>query len=82
MTNKEELRCWIKLALNKAKSFDEFLLILENTYNVKTRVTNITISYRHPTLNKSFREKALGIKTYKSYIEEEIKNKNDLIDYV
>lgn len=81
MTNKQELRCWIKISLNKAKSLDEFILILKNTYNVKTRVTNMTISYRHPNLNKSFREKALGIKTYKSYIEEIINKKMDIYKY-
>lgn len=78
MTNKEELRCWIKLSLNKAKNFEEFISILENEYNVKTRVTKITISYRHPNLKKSFREKALGIKTYRSYIEEIINKELDI----
>lgn len=59
-TWKGELREVIELELKKSKNLEEFRENLKEKYDVETRVTKNTITYKHPTQNKAIRGKRLG----------------------
>lgn len=69
-TWKGELREVIELELKKSKNLEEFRENLKEKYDVETRVTKNTISYKHPTQNRAVRGKRLG----ENYIKESVLN--------
>lgn len=50
----------IDLVKEKANDIKEFCKCLKDNYNIETRVTNKTISYKHPDKKKAIRGKKLG----------------------
>lgn len=69
-TWKGELREVIELELKNSKNLEEFRENLKEKYDVETRVTKNTISYKHPTQKKSVRGKRLG----ENYTKESVLN--------
>ena len=69
-TWKGELREVIELELKKSKNLEEFRENLKEKYDVETRVTKNTISYKHPTQNRAVRGKRLG----ENYTKESVLN--------
>jgi len=69
-TWKGELREVIELEINNSRSLEELRRNLKEKYDVETRVTKNTISYRHPTQKKSVRGKRLG----ENYTKESVLN--------
>lgn len=57
-----ELKKWILDTLEKVSDINELKKELMEKYNVETRITENTISYRHPKLKKSIRGEKLGAK--------------------
>ncbi|MDH2475998.1 relaxase/mobilization nuclease domain-containing protein [Clostridium perfringens] len=76
-TWKGELREVIELELKKSKSLEEFRENLKEKYNVETRVTKSTISYKHPDQKKSVRGKRLGENYTKERIINEFNKQTD-----
>lgn len=68
-TWKGQLRCTIDAEIKRAKSFDEFIKILEGEYNIETKITKSGISFIHPEEKKSVSGKRLGQEYIKEYIE-------------
>lgn len=71
-TWKSELRDVIELELRNSRNLEEFRRNLKEKYEVETRVTRSTISYKHPNCNKSIRGNKLGAEYVKEYIENEL----------
>ena len=69
-TWKGELREVIDLEKKNSKSLEEFRKNLKEKYDVETRVTKNTISYKHPTQNRAVRGKRLG----ENYTKESVLN--------
>ena len=59
-TWKGELKECINLAKEKTNNIDEFISYLKNEFNIDTRITKKTISYRHPNKEKPIRGSKLG----------------------
>lgn len=69
-TWKGELREVIELELKKSKNLEEFRENLKEKYDVETRITKNTISYKHPTQKRAVRGKRLG----ENYTKESVLN--------
>lgn len=59
-TWKGELKECINIAKEKTNNIDEFTSYLKNEFNIDTRITKKTISYRHPNKEKPIRGSKLG----------------------
>ena len=66
---KDELRQCIDLAKDKTKNIDELSKYLKNNFDIDTRITNKTISYKHPEKEKAIRGSRLGTNFDKEEIE-------------
>lgn len=66
---KDELRQCIDLAKNKTKNIDEFSKYLKDNFDIDIRITNKTISYKHPEKEKAIRGSRLGTNFDKEEIE-------------
>ncbi|MDU5544723.1 MAG: relaxase/mobilization nuclease domain-containing protein [Clostridium perfringens] len=72
-----ELKKWILDTLDKVSDINEFKNELKEKYNVEIRITEKTISYRHPKLKKSIRGEKIGAKCMITTIRDKfIKHKN------
>ena len=69
-TWKGELKKCIEFAKEKTNNLEEFQKYLESNFNIDTRVTNKTISYKHPERSKGIRGNKLGT----DYDKEELIN--------
>ena len=69
-TWKDELRQCIDFARERSKNLEELKENLKNNFQITTRETKNSISFKHPEQNKSVRGKNLGNK----YTKEEIEN--------
>ena len=79
-TWKSELRDVIELELRNSSNLEEFRRNLKEKYEVETRVTKSTISYKHPKCNKSVRGNKLGAIYVKEYIENEFNKQRNRKD--
>lgn len=69
-TWKGELKECIRFTKEKTSNIDEFTRYLKSEFNIDTRITNKTISYKHPNKDKPIRGKKLGA----DYDKEELIN--------
>lgn len=76
-TWKGELREVIELESKKSKSLEEFRENLKEKYDIETRVTKSTISYKHPEQKKAVRGKRLGENYTKERIINEFNKQTD-----
>ena len=68
---KDELRQIIDIARERTKDLQSFREFLEKNFEIETRVTKNSISYKHPDHGKSIRGRSLGDKYNKEELENE-----------
>ncbi len=76
---KDELRECIDFAKERTKDIDEFRKYLKDNFEVETRLTNKTISYKHPERVKSIRGNRLGQNYDKGELENEFIRKEKAV---
>ncbi|MCW1312669.1 MAG: relaxase/mobilization nuclease domain-containing protein [Candidatus Parvarchaeota archaeon] len=67
---KDELRQCIDVAIERTKDLQGFREFLEKNFDIETRVTKNSISYKHPDHGKAIRGRSLG----ERYNKEELEN--------
>ena len=68
---KDELRQIIDIARERTKDLQSFREFLEKNFEIETRVTKNSISYKHPDHGKAIRGRSLGDKYNKEELENE-----------
>ena len=68
---KDELRQIIDIARERTKDLQSFREFLEKNFDIETRVTKNSISYKHPDHGKAIRGRSLGDKYNKEELENE-----------
>ena len=68
---KDELRQIIDIARERTKDLQSFREFLEKNFEIETRVTKNSISYKHPDHGKAIRVRSLGDKYNKEELENE-----------
>ena len=68
---KDELRQIIDIARERTKDLQSFREFLERNFDIETRVTKNSISYKHPDHGKAIRGRSLGDKYNKEELENE-----------
>lgn len=68
---KDELRQIIDIARERTKDLQSFRVFLEKNFDIETRVTKNSISYKHPDHGKAIRGRSLGDKYNKEELENE-----------
>lgn len=68
---KDELRQIIDMAIDRTKDLESFREFLEKNFEIETRVTKNSISYKHPDHGKAIRGRSLGDKYNKGELENE-----------
>ena len=68
---KDELRQIIDIARERTKDLESFREFLEKNFDIETRVTKNSISYKHPDHGKAIRGRSLGDKYNKEELENE-----------
>ena len=68
---KDELRQIIDIARERTKDLKSFREFLEKNFEIETRVTKNSISYKHPDHGKAIRGRSLGDKYNKEELENE-----------
>ena len=68
---KDELRQIIHIARERTKDLQSFREFLEKNFEIETRVTKNSISYKHPDHGKAIRGRSLGDKYNKEELENE-----------
>ena len=68
---KDELRQIIDIARERTKDLESFREFLEKNFDIETRVTKNSISYKHPDHGKAIRGRSLGDRYNKEELENE-----------
>ena len=68
---KDELRQIIDIARERTKDLQSFREFLEKNFDIETRVTKNSISYKHPDHGKAIRGRSLGDRYNKEELENE-----------
>ena len=68
---KDELRQIIDIARERTKDLQSFREFLERNFDIETRVTKNSISYKHPDHGKAIRGRSLGDRYNKEELENE-----------
>lgn len=68
---KDELRQCIDVARDRTKDLQGFREFLEKNFDIETRITKNSISYKHPDHGKAIRGRSLGEKYNKGELENE-----------
>lgn len=76
---KDELRQCIDFAKERTNNINEFRQYLKDNFNIETRITNKTISYKHPDKKKPIRGKKLGQLYTKGELENEFTRKEKAV---
>lgn len=76
---KDELKQCIDLAKEKTIDLKDFRKYLKDNFEIETRVTNKTISYKHPDKERAIRGKRLGNLYAKGELENELTGKEKTI---
>ena len=76
---KDELRQIIDIARERTKDLQSFREFLERNFDIETRVTKNSISYKHPDHGKAIRGRSLGDKYNKEELENEFNGKEKSI---